>query len=130
LQRFVEREGHARVPQKHEEARLRLGVWVNGLRQRHRRGSLDEQQAIRLEALPGWTWDPHGAAWEDGFAHLQRFAEREGHARVPHATSEDGYRLGSWVSNQRVLRLRGQLPHERIRRLEALPGWVWAVRER
>jgi hypothetical protein len=125
LQSFVEREGHARVPQQHEEAGIRLGVWVDTQRQRRRRGSLDKEQSARLEALRGWTWDPHGASWDEGFACLQRFVQREGHARVPIGTREDGYRLGNWVDAQRQTYRKGKLDPVRRARLEALPHWTW-----
>ena len=41
--------------------------------------------------------------WEEGFDHLRRFVEREGHARVPVAfVGDDGYALGTWAAHQRV----------------------------
>ena len=126
LQRFAEREGHARVPQHHEEATFRLGGWVYTQRQRRRRGTLDAKKAARLESLPGWTWHPHEADWEEKFACLRKFVEREGHARVPHIHREDGIRLGSWVDNQRRLYLEGTLERQRRARLEAQPRWDWA----
>jgi hypothetical protein len=75
--------------------------------------------------VTGWAWDMRDAFWEEGFAHLQRFVEREGHARVPQTTREDGFRLGSWVDRQRQFRARGELDPDRERRLETLPGWAW-----
>ena len=41
------------------------------------------------------------ASWEFYFGLLQRFVEREGHARVPQGARENGHRLGGWVSKQR-----------------------------
>jgi len=41
------------------------------------------------------------AMWEEGFAALTRFKQREGHCRVPAKHKEDGFELGTWVGRQR-----------------------------
>ena len=81
----------------------------------------------RLEALPGWNWDPFSVQWDEGLSHLRKYSEREGHCRVPryHKTDE-GYGLGVWVNRQR---LDQNLMHlDRRQRLEAVPGWSWKPR--
>ena len=127
LLKFVEREGHARVPKGWHENGYRLGQWVEV--QRGRRRKLDPQRKARLEALPRWVWNTKEADWEQGFAHLISFVEREGHARVPLAWREDGVRLGQWVGVQRAMRGRRIREPQRDSRLEALPGWVWDTNE-
>lgn len=126
LASYVQREGHARVSQDHLEDGFRLGGWVATQRQRYRQHKLDATRSARLEALRGWSWDPHGAAWERGFAHLLRFVEHEGHSAAPSTEVEDSFQLGRWVQKQRQAFQRGRLASERICRLEALPGWVWS----
>ena len=65
LERFAAQEGHARVPKSdHPQYGSRLGGWVQRQRSAHRRGRLTEERAARLEALPGWTWDPFAEDWE------------------------------------------------------------------
>jgi hypothetical protein len=56
LRRYVEREGHSRVPRRHEERGFKLGVWVMDQRQRRRLGRLSAERARRLSRLPGWSW--------------------------------------------------------------------------
>ena len=120
---YTEREGHARVPKQHVEDAYRLGSWVCKQRGRYGRGALGSDEIRRLEELPGWTWNARADRWEEGFSYLHGFAEREGHARVPHDHVEDGFRLGRWV-----IKLRSRkdiLAPGRIRQLEELPGWTW-----
>ena len=96
LSAFVRQEGHARVPDKHHENGFRLGQWVRIQRSVHKQGKLSPERIERLEALPGWTWDPRSDRWEEGFLHLAAFVEREGHARVPRDHGKGGFRLGQW----------------------------------
>ena len=119
LTAYAQREGHARVPTFYREGDFELGQWVASQRQRldQMPGDLRE----RLEAVPGWTWSPFDARWEEAFAALTAYVEREGHARVPSRHREGDFRLGQWVAIQR----RGRLSRERRERLEALPGWTW-----
>ena len=61
-----------------------------------------------------------GVSWDSCYALLLSFVSRTGHARVPERHVEDGVRLGHWVRSQRRIYSRGRLPHERLRRLEAI----------
>lgn len=132
LERFAAaRDGDARVPKEHvEDDGSRLGQWAHVQRQLHGTGSLSDERAARLEALPGWTWKPFDASWEEGYATLGRFVARNNHTRVPFRyVDEDGYPLGRWVGRQRKTFRAGLLSVERVARLEALPGWYWSLLE-
>ena len=125
LSAFVRQEGHARVPDKHHENGFRLGQWVRIQRSVHKQGKLSPERIERLEALPGWTWDPRSDRWEEGFLHLAAFVEREGHARVPRDHGEGGFRLGQSGDKPGRFKERGKLASQRETRLEVLPGWLW-----
>jgi hypothetical protein len=51
LRAFAEREGHARVPQRHTEHGTKLGTWVAV--QRRYRATLPPERRAQLEAIPG-----------------------------------------------------------------------------
>jgi hypothetical protein len=123
LKHFSDREGHCRVVISYKtNDGYRLGQWVSVQRRTKNAMNLDRQQ--RLEALPGWSWDPSSDQWEVGFSHLKQFADREGHCRVPASyKTDDDYRLGQWVTVQRTD--REKMEPNRRQRLEALPGWSW-----
>jgi superfamily II DNA or RNA helicase len=127
LLEYVEKQGNARVPKSYKFGGYNLGAWVDNHRQR--RNLLDENQRRRLEAVPGWSWDPWADQWEEAFTRLLTFGRSNGHSRVPAAyRAEDGYRLGQWVSVQRANHQKGSLDTSRERRLEELPGWTWRAR--
>ena len=119
LQKFQQREGHCRVPRGSQEFGLNLGAWVG--KQRARKEGLTPDQIRRLDRL-GFSWDPYAEQWEEGFAALQKFHEREGHCRVPRGSQEFGLNLGGWVSTQRSK--KEDLTPDQIRRLDRL-GFSW-----
>lgn len=121
VQRFAIREGHSRVAQKHVEKGIALGSWVST--QRDKQNKLSPERRAKLEALPGWTWDPYEEQWQRSYELVRKFGDREGHTRVPDRHIEDGVNIGSWVLTQRTN--RGKLSTEQKALLEALPGWVW-----
>jgi predicted helicase len=85
LKAFVKEHGHCRVPQRYKtDDDYRLGVWVGT--QRVKKDTMDPDRRQRLEALPGWSWDVFSDAWEEGFSHLKKFSEREGHCQCLKAT--------------------------------------------
>jgi superfamily II DNA or RNA helicase len=124
LKKFAEREGHARAPHPYVEDGLKLGQWVAV--QRVNRDEMSPEREALLEALPGWSWDPHADRWERAYAALAKFADREGHSSVPNSHNEDGVSLGKWVTRQRSK--RDELTSEQQKRLESLPGWNWDAR--
>ena len=129
LRGFVEREGHALVPQSHIEEEFGLGTWVNSQRSAYRTGQLSDERARELASESGWTWDVRSARWDKCFAALERHTARSGSAAAPKGLVSDGVDLGQWVQSQRAAHQAGKLQSERAQRLEALPGWSWAVQE-
>jgi superfamily II DNA or RNA helicase len=119
LVKFYKREGHCLVAQKHKEADLKLGSWVNW--QRLRKDRLTPAQVKRLNAL-GFIWDVPAERWEQNFAALQKFHKSEGHYRVPAKHEEYGLKLGIWVGTQRTNKNR--LSPDQLKRLNSL-GFVW-----
>jgi hypothetical protein len=120
---FVRRTGHAKVPQDHVEQGIKLGVWVNTIRQS--RPILSDERVEQLSSLR-FVWNVQ----EDGLSRhlnaLQAFVDREGHARVPPLHIEDSLRLGAWVI--RVRMRRQALTADTVNRLNEL-GFVWDARE-
>lgn len=127
LVEYVSQEGHCRVSKDYQaKGGYRLGLWISN--QRANEDTMSRDRKLRLESLSGWVWDSLAEQWEIGFRYLTEFVASEGHCLLAgNYKTNDGYRLGQWVAAQR--KRREVLLQERKNRLEAVPGWVWDVRE-
>ena len=125
LREYVRTTGTSRVPSSFEVDGYKLGLWVVGQRAKFKQGALRAERVRRLSEIPGWSWDPFAAQWEDSFSKLVEYSERHGDALVPRSYLIDGFNLGGWVQKQRAVFNRGGGDPERRGRLEALPGWTW-----
>ncbi|MEG8184675.1 helicase, partial [Nocardia terpenica] len=103
---------------------LRLGTWLQGKRQKYRRGQLAPRRVSQLVEL-GVDWNPIDTAWRAGLARLADYHRDHGTACVPqrHITT-DGYKLGSWVNTQRRNYRAGKLSDDQIAALTKL-GMNW-----
>ena len=123
LAKFKARKGHCRVPWRHIEGKFKLGQWV--ALQRKTRDKMLSNYRKRLNEI-GFVWDGQEHAWEGGFAALTKFKVCKGHCRVPRYYVEGGYKLGQWVSVQRLS--RDTISARRKKRLDAI-GFVWDGRD-
>jgi superfamily II DNA or RNA helicase len=81
-------------------------------------------QALRIRIV-----DATAPAWHEGYAHAHAWQQRHGDLNIPQShTCPSGFRLGSWLGRQRVLRNSGQLAADRIAALDGL-GMIWDVLE-
>jgi superfamily II DNA or RNA helicase len=129
LEQYIAEHGDARVAQSYSTGKGdRLGLWVTTQRKTYQSGRMDPERLRRLEAShPSWSWDALSDNWEKGFRYLLEYIAQYGNARVPtKLITPDGYKLGSWVARQRILRRRGNLSPEYERRLEECHlTWSW-----
>ncbi|MEB3064777.1 DEAD/DEAH box helicase [[Mycobacterium] zoologicum] len=125
LTRFAAENGHASPPRGLLVDGIDVESWVR--RQRRTWDQLSEERQQRLQALPGWTLNMLDDKWDTGYRHLVECVESTGSAQVlqSHVT-DDGYRLGKWVSVQR--RTWDKLSEDRRQRLAQLPGWTLDAR--
>ncbi|MEV8638930.1 Helicase associated domain protein [Streptosporangium sp. NPDC051023] len=65
-----------------------------------------------------------GLAWDRFYALLQDYAT-DGTRYVSANLVWNGEQLGKWAYQQRIAHSKGVLDPDRIRRLEAVPGWAW-----
>ena len=127
LEAYIAEHGDAMVHHYHKtQDGVALGQWVSEQRTVYRKGLLSQERIAKLEALVGWVWGAFDLQWEEAFSALETYIAEHGDARVAlrHKT-KDGVALGQWVQDRRKNYKKGQLPQDRITRLEGLTGWVW-----
>jgi hypothetical protein len=148
LSEYVKREGNARVPVSYvEKDGFKLGQWVMSQREIYKHQRLFRERQRMLEQLLGWVWRPRKdhqrneggkspteqqkgftTGWAKSLERLHKYSVDEGHACVPsNYVTEDGYKLGTWVRDQRYQHEKGRrrLSKEQEQALEQLPGWIW-----
>jgi len=121
LVKFKELNGHCNIPQKFILDGFNLGMW--GSRQRKVKELLSIDRLKRLNDL-GFVWDLSNEKWEEGFAHLLKFKELNGHCNVPRKYHVNGYNLGIWIGRQR--KNKESISVARLKRLNDL-SFVWDV---
>nr|WP_265568942.1 DEAD/DEAH box helicase [Streptomyces hygroscopicus] len=102
LRRYVEREGHARVPYDHKEAPgpYPLGQWVAEQRRAYRAAQLSGKRAERLEVL-GMVWDAADAAFQENLAAARVYYEQHWTLCAPRTATALDRPVGQWLSNLR-----------------------------
>eukprot|EP00873_Tetraselmis_striata_P009452 jgi/Tetstr1/429716/TSEL_019611.t1 len=119
--------GHCLVPQSDGP----LGVWVSTQRQAMTRGGMLPHRQRLLEDT-GFVWKvrpsqgvrDNDKQWQEWLALLRTYKVQHGHCLVPKQHTEDGKKLGRWVSTQRVLWRKGRLAADRQEALQDV-GVVW-----
>jgi len=123
FKKYAQVEGSVLVPLRYKSNDgFGLGSWVG--EQRKHRSKLTQKQRYKLDSL-GFDWAPKQNQWENWLSHLEIYVQEKGHARVTDTyTCPDGYKLGSWIQNQRTNARMGKMNSERKFILEAL-GFDW-----
>ena len=125
LKAYKTEHGDCRVPAIFRtEDGFTLGTWVV-----QRRGEYKNERLIpnRIDVLNklGFIWDPIEEVFQEGLRHLKAYKGEHGDCRVPYGfTTEDGFRLGRWVSHKRTDYKVGRVTQDRIDALNAV-GFIW-----
>ena len=116
------------VPRSYSFGGVAVGRWLENqrlVRAGKKKGRLTAEQAARLDKI-GMNWKKRlELAWENGCASARRYRGSHSDLLVPvHYKDKDGFALGEWIVYNRQRYLSGNLPSDRVERLEAL-GMVW-----
>jgi hypothetical protein len=104
-----------------------LSLWVSHKRTDYKVGRLTQERIDALNEL-GFSWDPIEEDFQKALGYLRAYKAENSHCRVPtFFKTEDGFKLGQWVSHKRTDYKVGRLTQDRIDALDEL-GFVWSAR--
>jgi superfamily II DNA or RNA helicase len=122
LAKFAETNGHSRPPRSLTVHDMKLSEWVKARRTEFNSGKLNSSRIQELEALPGWTWDPFEDKWQNMYQRLLSEVEKNQGSLPRTFNNKD---ISTWVTRQRNLKSKNNLPEDRIILLERVSGWHW-----
>ena len=107
---------------------LKLGTWISSQRERYQEGALKDWQTALLEKI-GMSWNRDESRWETGYRYALQYYQENGDINsMPEKYTVNGFKLKSWVVNQRNRFRQGKLSEERIARMEEI-GLRWTILE-
>ena len=122
LAEFAQTNGHSRPPRSLIVLDMELGEWVKARRTEFNSGKLNSSRIQELETLPGWTWDPFEDKWQNMYQRLLSEVEKNQGSLPRTFNNKD---ISTWVTRQRNLKSKNNLPEDRIILLERVSGWHW-----
>jgi hypothetical protein len=131
LKKFISENGTSRVPIDFEIDGENLGKWISHKREAYKKGKLDPIEIQRFESSAAdWSWTPSADSWDEGFQKYLDYLKIYGSSRFPDVTVFEGFKVGTWISNQKSKYRQGKLSAEKILRLEnSDPFWTWSKME-
>jgi superfamily II DNA or RNA helicase len=131
LQKYSDVNHTSRIHADLKYEGLAIGRWVSSQRQNYKKNILTQVKIARLESLPEWLWDKYDESWEVGYSKLLSYAKQYNKSNVPQSFIYEGFELGKWCAfRRRLFRKLDRLSQERVKKLEALPGWSWDYSEK
>jgi hypothetical protein len=123
VEQWIQENGTTLLPSSEVYRGVKVGLWLNNLRNRYRAGELSPDRISAVEAL-GIPWSPVDTKWLILMNAFTSFHSREGHLRVPLKFVEGGVPIGSRLNYLRSAYRKKILSETQIKDLENL-GIVW-----
>lgn len=107
-----------------------LGNWITQQRYNFRKGLLSEKKIKLLETISGWNWDPKQHQWQIAYKILFDYVNKNKIIPPQSYITDEGFKLGNWISGQKQNYTKGILSKDRIILLENLkPYWKWIYKK-
>lgn len=103
---------------------FKLGSWIASQRRKYQTGKLSDEKIRRLEDLR-INWNPTEALWQEGYQNALEYFRANGNLNTNgNYITDDGYKLGFWLNNQRTKYKNGTQSPEHTEQLNKI-GMIW-----
>lgn len=119
---FYEDNGHLDIPATYTTASgVNLGKWYRSQRDNYRNGSLDQSKIKRLESI-GIQWQSVKIrTWMKYYELAKVYFHKHGNLQISSSyVTDEGIKLGVWISSQREQYAKNKLHEEQITLLEQI----------
>lgn len=97
-----------------------LYAWLGTQRSRYKQGKLSAERVQKLESI-GMSWSLSEVFWNSGYEHALQYKNGHGSLKMPVGyVCEDGFKLKSWLNNQKVKFRNGTLNEVQTEKLRVL----------
>ena len=111
-----------------DENGYNLGFWISTQRVKYKNGTLSEDRIEKLEKIDMIFGIGRQDVWNKMYDLAKKYYEHHGNLKISHSfktingyeTDEKGYKLGFWISKQRINYKNGTLSEDRIEKLEEI----------
>ncbi len=128
--KYYEEYGNIDVPMGYENYDgFKLGAWIATQRNKYRNSKLKPTQIQRLEKIC-IEWNPTKDAWNNAYINAKEYFEQQGNLLVSaNYIAPNGFRLGAWLTSQRVKKKKGLLTNEQVSLLDSC-NMCWNLNEK
>ena len=124
---YYKEKGDLLIPSNYEtDGKIKLGMWISHQRRDYKNSKISKERIEMLEKI-GMVWSIYDEQWLEYYGFAMKYYNEKGNLLIPLLyISDDGVKLGSWISTQRRQYKRGKLSKEKISLLEKIE-MVWSV---
>lgn len=95
-------------------------AWLGTQRSRYKQGKLSAERIRKLEEI-GMKWSLSEVFWNSGYEHAAEYKKGHGDLKMPVGyVCEDGFKLKSWINNQKIKLRNGTLSEVQAEKLRML----------
>lgn len=124
---YYEANGNLDIPASYvTKDGVALGSWYRSMIERSKSGTLSDEQVELLKKIGFTTESVIDRNWDSMYALAQKYYDLHGDLNInAKYISENGEKLGVWISGQRYSYKNNRLSESRIKKLEQI-GMVWS----